>query len=392
MDSQYCIITSDLFFYFFTSFKMMKLIKVESRRCLSVLDGAIQVLERIVKITPPLFQMGIDLDSVFGVELVLTMRKYHQTRTHLENLRAELTSVKAAGFKARLKSIQKKIEQANEHFKRATKQLVIKLAEEDQFLQKLASLGPVPDQTTLGDPEEFAKLDDLTAVLAQLRESTQVQMSTTAEEQRSRKADIGALEQRQKHATAQLQSLQREYELVSRQSSSELSKADERALALRDRISKETLRGTAALKHLQDATAHRNTSSETSHTTRMAELEKAVGSIESRLSELTTSNRTADAEAQKARRRTELQVRSWVEKYDEEMISLDDTRFMLTHQINENRSKIEELEREVAVYEEYRAKRDADEEERLGDIEEKEKAWHLDPTVLQPPPKETGPV
>lgn len=120
---------------------MNKLIAVEACRCLAVIQDTIDVLERVMCVNPTLFTLGLDFDGLLGKELSTAMRKYQQTRTTLESLRTELASVKAAGFKARLKSIQRKIEGATDMFQKAVKQLIVLLAGELDFIPKLEQAG-----------------------------------------------------------------------------------------------------------------------------------------------------------------------------------------------------------------------------------------------------------
>lgn len=375
---------------------MNKLIAVEACRCLAVIQDSIDTLERIMCVTPTLFTLGLDLESLLGRDLTAAMRKYQQTRTQLESLRMELASVKAAGFKARLKSIQRKIETSTDLFQKSVKHLVLLLSGEETFIQKLIDAGVQPSalqpqagqiggpggksvasgsvagdtQQSLGhsqtntltgqQPQQsYASINDLINILRSLYEVVSIDMCTTADQERQKKTVMSALAASERSSLAQLQSLRREFDITLGQIGAQTDKINLQLTTVNDTLSSNAGSADAESNRLiEDCSAAEIASSENFNQV-INSLAPKLNEIQRRLQDVSRKHREQAVELQRSKRRSELQVRNWIKNYDEKCHSLDDTVYRLHHEINISHERIGVLEKKIAEYEEYRAKRNS---------------------------------
>lgn len=380
---------------------MNKLIAVEACRCLAVIQDSIDVLERINCVTPTLFTLGLDFDTLLNKDLSLAMKKYQQTRTTLESLRTELSSVKAAGFKARLKSIQRKIEASTDLFQKAVRQLLILLAGENDFIPKLERAGIQvaslqPQQIIVGGgnrsgatgsvagdllgtqsqtgtiqgqgPQAYATVADVINILKSLHHVVSIEMRTSSSQEKQKKAVLAALAASERSSQAQIQSLRKELDVTTAQCSSSEEQLELRITGVNEALHQNATEADAESTRLVEICSSLELQSLDSYNKRINTIVPELAELQRKVNDICKRHRDQITEVQRSKRRSELQVRQWVKNYDERCKECDDLIYRLRYEVNISRDRISVLEGIVNEYNVYLA-------ERTSQFEGREEVW-----------------
>ena len=406
---------------------MNKLIAVEACRCLAVIQDTIDVLERVMCVTPTLFTLGLDFDGLLGKDLSTAMRKYQQTRTTLESLRTELASVKAAGFKARLKSIQRKIEGATDMFQKAVKQLIVLLAGELDFIPKLEQAGvqPVllqPQAAVLGGAagrstatasvagdhaqvlsqsqtgtlvpnqaaQNYASINDLIAILKSLHHVVSIDMMTSADQEKQKKTMLAALAESERTNLAHIQSLRRELDITMGQCQSAEEKVALHLATINELLTTNAVNADNETTRLIEESSGLETQSQESYSKRINDIMPKILELQRKVADLCKKHRDSVVDIQRNKRRSEFQIRNWLKNYDERCLDCDNLIYKLRYEINISEDRIGVLQGVINAYNAYLTKRTSQHEEKEEVLRQFMLSWELPPVVYETQHKEFG--
>uniref|UniRef100_A0A7S3G1T5 Dynein regulatory complex protein 10 n=1 Tax=Palpitomonas bilix TaxID=652834 RepID=A0A7S3G1T5_9EUKA len=219
-----------------------------------------------------------------------------------------------------------------------------------------------------GNPEMVAKMKKDTAVstvrfnkiMSGLKELVKRDLQTSVEEAKTRARELKEVEEREKNATREMHKLQK--------SLTDERKAREKTMAIRNETIKklqdeidEIKRATKeTVDSLNKRTVELDTADSESFKEREESLTKEINKRREELLNLVTDNQSREDRLRKERREKEENLKTQLEKYDTEMIDLDDQMRKLTTQYTEEKKQLDFYEDYFAKIEKERQSKEAE--------------------------------
>ncbi|KAH0571462.1 hypothetical protein SS50377_25647 [Spironucleus salmonicida] len=387
---------------------MNKLIAVEACRCLSVIQDMIDTLEQLQLVTPSLFGT-VDIESVFGQRLSDLLREYSRKRLALESALAEQATVRAGGFKSRLKSLEKKIVNCTKEYKLEVEKLTMEFSVSREFYSKLVSNGVnvqqlLPQQQIqigggggksmasgsvaqeqqqsigqAGAVQQYSSIQDLIHILKNMHNVVKLNMNTSVQQEQNRKQLISQLTQSERQQQNTHASLLKEFDLLFNQNKQQESSLNDQISSVNNQLNLNATNADSTANKLLQQASTAETDDATNFTQQIEQIKASMNELGRKLTDLSKKQKEQSSQVNRDKRRAFVNIRDNIHKFDQNAKKLDEDIFRLKHEIRLSDTRISQLDEIIAEYKKDKTYRDS-----LGDQAEKKKErwemfWELAP-------------
>lgn len=306
--------------------------RIESERSVTILADGIKVLDRMAKVCVPLFEMGFDMEATFGTELTNLMTHFHSIRTATDQLRTELRQIQNAGFKARIRAIEGKIDKSEAELRQATSVLSAYLAKDNKYTEKLDEV--VIPSTFYQDEQNnggFTPLVNLNSTLHALLQLHQQHTMTTPEAETARIEQQKELERQEKTSSGELEQLRETLSNAKQNLSTSSNNYESNISSLKDSISNLEAFKSQTEAQLSDKLTSTLEISSKQYSTQMEDLSLKLSSIKKEISSLRYNTNTTLASLNRSLARHTTSMTELTHSYDSVCMHATDVITLLTH-------------------------------------------------------------